>query len=156
MFLHQSRAAKDTVNAGRADGDGIGVEHHESEPPVSFEGMPGVEIKDGLLLPLFEPPIAGDHRVVLVGQTIAGAPVVELTGGDPEPTDELLDGDFGESRPASDVINDGVANVVGNPGGGQSSPNSFFSWICSSINSATTSFLRWSLSRSAAMVFWRD
>ena len=43
-----------------------------------------------------------------------------------------------------------------NPGLGQSPPSSFFSWICSSISSATTSFLRWSLSRSAAMVrrYW--
>ena len=117
--------------------------------------MPGVEVKDRLLLPSFEPPIAGDERVVLVGQAVAGAPVVELARGDSQPGDELLDGELGPPGPAGDVIDDGVADVMGNPGAGQSSPISFFSWICSSINSATTSFLRWSLSRSAAMVFWR-
>lgn len=114
-----------------------------------------MEVKNRLFLPVLQPPTAGDQRVVLVGQAVAGAPVVELAGGDPEPADELLDGDLGGPGPAGDVIDDGVADVVGNPGGGQSSPRSFFSWICSSINSATTSFLRWSLSRSAAMVFWK-
>jgi hypothetical protein len=49
-----------------------------------------------------------------------------------------------------------IAEVAaGNPDSVQSSPSSFLSLICSSINSATTSFLRWSLSRSAAMVRWR-
>src|SRR3954454_10586962 len=117
--------------------------------------MPGVEVKDGFLLPVLQPPIAGDQRVVLVGQAVAGAPVIKLAGGDPQPGDELLDGDLGRAGPAGDVIDDGVADVVGNPGAGQRSPSSFFNWICSSNNSATTSFLRWSFSRSAAMVFWR-
>ena len=65
------------------------------------------------------------------------------------------DGDLGALGPVADEVDDGVAGVVGNPGPGQSSPSSFFSLICSSINSATTSFLRWSLSRRAAMVRWR-
>ena len=104
--------------------------------------MPGVEVKDRLLLPSLQPPIAGDERVVLVGQAVAGAPVVELARGDPEPGDELPDGDLSGPGPAGDVIDDGVADVVGNPGGGQSSPRSFFSWICSSISSEMTSLLR--------------
>src|ERR1700722_7808605 len=111
-----------------------------------------MEVKEGFLLPVLQPPIAGYQRVVFVGEAVTGAPVVELAGGDPEPADELLDGDLGGPGPAGDVIDDGVSDVVGNPGAGQSSPSSFFSWICSSINSATTSFLRWSFSRSAAMV----
>jgi hypothetical protein len=143
------------IQAGGADGDDVGVEHHEGKPPVAFEGVPGVEIKDGFLLPVFQPPIAGDSRVMFVGQAVAAAPVMELAGCDPEPADEPPDGDLGDPGPAGDVVDDGVAGVGGNPDAGQSSPSSFFSWICSSINSATTSFLRWSLSRSAAMVFWK-
>src|SRR5437588_1623409 len=117
--------------------------------------MAGVEVEDGRLLPRLEPPIAGDQCVVLVGQAVARPPVVELAGGDPEPADEPSHGDFGASGPVADEVDDGVAGVVGNPGPGQSSPSYFFILICSSINSATTSFLRWSLSRSAAMVRWR-
>ena len=88
MCLHQSGVAEHAVDAGGADGDDVGVEHHEGEPPVAFQGMPGVEVEDGRLLPVLEPPIAGDQRVVLVGQAVAVAPVVELAGGDPEPGDE--------------------------------------------------------------------
>src|SRR4051794_17486556 len=114
--------------------------------------MAGVEVEDRRLLPRFEPPVAGDQRVVLVGQTVTRPPVVVLAGSDPEPADESSHGDLGVLGPVPDEVDDGVAGIVGNPGPGQSSPSSFFSLRCSSISSATTSFLRWSLSRRAAMV----
>jgi hypothetical protein len=75
-----------------------------------------VEGEDRLLLPVFEPPVAGDQRVVLVGPAVAAAPVVELAGGDTQPGDEPVGRDFGACRPVGDVIDDGVADVVGNPG----------------------------------------
>ena len=152
MCLHQSSIAEHAVDAGGADGDDIGVEHHEGEPAVAFQWMIGVELDDGFLLPVLEPPIARYQRVVFIGQAIPGAPVVKLARGDSQPGDEPPGWDLSTLGPIGDVIDDGVAYVVGNPGAGQRSPSSFFSWICSSINSATTSFLRWSLSRSAAMV----
>lgn len=43
--------------------------------------------------------------------------------GDTEPSDEPPDGDPGAFGPVSDVIDDGVANVVGNPWFTQSSPS---------------------------------
>ena len=129
MTPHQSSVAEHAVDAGGADGDDVGVEHHEGEPPVAFQRMPGVEVEDRLLLPVLQPPIAGGQRVVLVGQAVAGAPVVELAGGDTQPGDESAGGDFGTLGPAGDVVDDGVTDVVGNPGLGQSSPRSFFSWI---------------------------
>src|SRR5579885_571258 len=155
MCLHQSGGAEDAIDARRADGDDVGVEHHEGESPVALEGMAGVELEDGLLLPGLEPPVAGHAGVVLVGRAVARRPVVELAGGDAQPADEPLHGDLGARGPVADEADDGVAGVVGDPGPGQRSPSSFFSLICSSINSATTSFLRWSLSRKAAMVRWR-
>jgi hypothetical protein len=118
MFLHQSRVAEHAIDAGGADGDDVGIEHHEGKSPVAFEGMPGVKVEDRRFPPVLQPPIAGDRRVVLVGQAVAGAPVVELAGGDPQPGDELLDGDLGGSGPAGDVVDNGVADVVGNPGRG--------------------------------------
>src|SRR4051794_3486209 len=152
MAPHQPGVAEGAVDARGADGDDVGVEHHEGEPPVALERAARVEVDDGSLLPGLEPAIAGDQRVVLVGHPVASAPIVELAGGDAEPGDEALGGDLGAFGPAPDEVDDRVAGIVGNPGLGQSSPSSFFNWICSSINSATTSFLRWSLSRRAAMV----
>jgi hypothetical protein len=101
-----------------------------------------VEFEDRRLLPRFEPPVAGDQGVVLVGGSVARLPIVELAGGDAEPADEPPDGDLGLLGPVPDEVDDGVAGVVGDPDTGQSSPSSFFILICSSINSATTSFLR--------------
>ena len=95
----------------------------------SGELYTGMEVDDGRPLPRLEPPVARDQCVVLVGQPVARRPVVELAGGDPEPADEPSHGDLGASGPVADVVDDGVAGVVGNPGAGQSSPSSFFSLI---------------------------
>src|SRR5262245_33952561 len=61
---------------------------------------------------------------------------------------------FGPLGPAVDVVDDGVAGVVGDPDSVQSPPSPFFGRTCSSINSETTSSLRRSFSRRAAMVRW--
>src|SRR4051812_13831990 len=132
MTLHQSGVAEHTVDARGADGDGVGVEHHEGEPPVALQRMARVEVEDRSLLPGLEPPVAGHQRVVLVGQPVARPPTVELAGGDTEPGDEPSSGDLGAIGPAADEVDDGVAGIVGNPCPGQSSPSSFFNYTCSS------------------------
>src|SRR5690242_19788596 len=70
---------------------------------------------DGLLLPLFQPKIAGNPAVVLVHLAVAFAPVVELTGGDVEPLDELPGADLGLLRPAPHEVHDLVPRIVRNP-----------------------------------------
>src|SRR5271165_3318908 len=152
MWPDQSGLAEHAVDAGRADRDNISIEHHEGKPTVAFQGIPGVEVEDGCFLPVLQPPITRDPRVMLVGQAMACAPIVELTRGDSQPCDEPLDRNLGAAGPLANVIDDRIANVVEDPGAGQSSPSSFFNWRWASINSATTSFLRCNLSRSAAMV----
>ena len=67
---------------------------------------------------------------------------MELAGGDAEQADESLQRNLSTFGPMPDVVDDGITGIMGNPDSGQSSPSSFFSLICSSINSATTSFLR--------------
>ena len=124
VWSDQSGIAEHAVDAGGADRDNISVEHHEGKPTVAFQGMPGVEVEDGFFLPVLQPPIAGDQRVVLVGQAVA-SPVVELARGDSQPCDEPLDRNLGAAGPLANVIDDRVANVVGDPGAGQSSPSSF-------------------------------
>ena len=116
MTPHQSRVAEHTVDARRADGDDTGVEHHEREPAVAVQEMVGMKGKDRLLFPVFEPPVARDQCVVFVGQTAALLPVVELARSDPQPDKEPAAGDLGAFRPVADVVDDGVTDVVGNPG----------------------------------------
>jgi hypothetical protein len=74
-----------------------------------------VEVEDGLLLVVFEPVVARDPGVVLVGLAVAVLPRVPLGGGDPQPEEEASDGDPGLVGPALDEIDDLIAGVVGNP-----------------------------------------
>jgi hypothetical protein len=132
VSLHQSSIAEHAVDAGGADGDDIGVKHHEGEPAVAFQLMTGVEYDDGFLLPVLEPPVARHQRVVFIGQAIPDAPVVKLARGDSQRGDEPPGWDLSMLGPIGDVIDNGVAYVVGNPGAGQRSPSSFNESRCRS------------------------
>src|SRR6516162_7032685 len=99
-----------------------------------------MEADDGLLLPIFQPEVAGNPAVVLVHLSIAFPPVVELAGGDVEPLDEPPGADVGLLRPAPDEIHDLIPRIVRDPGPGQSSPMPFFSATCSAMSSARTVF----------------
>ena len=101
-----------------------------------------MKLDDRLLFPIFEPPVAGNPAVVFVDFAVALPPVVELAQTDSDPLDDLLGRDFRPVRPVTNVVDDLIASVVGNPGSGQSSPRTFFSLTCSSSSSDTTSFLR--------------
>jgi hypothetical protein len=143
---------EDAEDAGRAAGDDVGIEHHEGQAAVALQGEAVVEVEDRLLLQLGEPVVARDPGVVLVGLAVAVLPGVPLAGGDADPEQEARDGDAGLVGPAADEIDVGIAGVVGNPGAGQGSPSSFFSWTCSSMSSARTSFLTRNLSSRAAIL----
>lgn len=101
-----------------------------------------MKVEDRFLLLGFEPVIARDPGVVFVDFAIALLPVVELALGDVDPGDEAFDRDLGFVGPGLNEVDDLVAGVVGSPGAGQASPSSFFNWVCSSMSSAMTSFLR--------------
>ena len=105
-----------------------------------------MEIEDGFFLLGFEPVVAWHPGVVFVYFAIAFFPVMELALGDGDPVDETFGGDLGLVGPVVDEIDNLVAGVVRSPLAGQASPRSFFSWVCSSMSSAMTSFLRCSLS----------
>ena len=140
--FHQPRIAKHAVDARRAYRHDIGVEHHEGETTVSLKWVPIVKINDGLFFPVFEPSIAWNPAIVLVNLAVTLPPVVELALSDAQPGDKLLGRDLRPIRPITGVVDDLITSVVGNPGSSQSSPSSFFSLTCSSMSSATTSFLR--------------
>src|SRR5262249_8759296 len=139
---------ENAVNAGRTARDDIPIKEHEGEPAIAFKRELGMEVEDGLFLLGFEPVVAWHPGVVFVDFAIAFLPVVELALGDVDPGDETLGGDLCCVRPGPDEVDDLVACVVGSPDAGQASPRSFFNWVCSSMSSAMTSFLRVSLASS--------
>ena len=99
-----------------------------------------------------EPVVAWHPGVVLVDLAEALFPVVELAGADADPGQEATGRDVGLVAPGADEIDDLVAGVVGDPAAGQSSPSSFFNRVCSSMSSAMTAFLRWSLASSCSIL----
>lgn len=74
-----------------------------------------MEVADGLFLLVFQPVIAGNPGIVLVGLAVALLPRVPLGGGQTQPEQEAGDGNAGFVGPAVDEIDDLVADVMGNP-----------------------------------------
>jgi membrane fusion protein (multidrug efflux system) len=117
------------VGLGQAPDD-IGIERHEGAPLVTFQMMAGVGLGNGRLFPGLEPPVAGQHGAGRAGRSVPRRRVVELAGGDAEPTDESPPGDLGARGPVADEADDRAARVGGEPDPGPSSPRSFLSLIC--------------------------
>src|SRR3989442_8711292 len=100
-----------------------------------------MEADNGFFLPRLQPEISGHPTVVLIGSSIALAPVVELAHGNAQPGNESSDADRALLRPAPDEIHHLIPHIVRHPGLGQSSPRLFFNAMCSAIKPARTSSL---------------
>ena len=111
----ESRDFKDAVDAGRAAGDLVGIEHHEGHAAISFERMGAGEEPDPFLFVVGEPVVAGHPGVVLVDLAEACDPVLVLAAADADPGHEVRDGDVGLVRPGANEIDELVARVVGYP-----------------------------------------
>jgi hypothetical protein len=92
--LHQSGVVEHSLDAQGASRHNIGVEHHEGETPVPFKRILAVRLDDGLLFPVFEPPVAGNPIIMLVHLAIALPPVIELALAQADPLNELLGQDL--------------------------------------------------------------
>src|SRR6266568_1432184 len=128
-------------HTGRTHGHHVGVQHHEGEPPITFQRITVVKLHDRPLLPLFQPEVARHPTVVLVHPPVARLPVVKLARPHAQPADELPGRHLGPVAPAAHEVYHLVARVVGYPLAPPISPILFFSATCSSISSAKTSSL---------------
>jgi len=77
-----------------------------------------IKTDDGLPFPVFQPEIAGDRGVVLIGFAIPIYPGVELALADGKPADEPIDWNAGFIAPGSGKVNYGVSRIMGNPDAG--------------------------------------
>ena len=125
----ESRGLEDAIDAGRAAGDRVGIEHHEGQASVAVERVTPREGDDAMFFIVGKPMIAWDPGVVLVDLAEAVLPVVELAGADADPGEEAGRGDVGFVAPGADEIDDGVAGIVGDPAALQFSPRLFFSSV---------------------------
>ena len=108
-------AVQHAVPRRRADGDDVGVQHHEREPPVALEWKALVVLDDRPLLPVFEPVVARDLAVVLVRLPVALTPGVVLALGHADPGDEAPGRQLGLLGQLGDEVDDLVTRVMGNP-----------------------------------------
>src|SRR5207245_3965020 len=81
----ESRAFEDAIDAGRAASDDVGVEHHERQPPITFERMAAGEGADAFFFVFREPMLARHPGIVLVDLAETLLPIVELRGADADP-----------------------------------------------------------------------
>jgi len=77
-----------------------------------------IKSDDGLPFPVFQPEIARDGSVMLVGFAIPIDPSVKLALADREPADEPLDRDTCLPVPRSSKVYNGVSRIMGNPDAG--------------------------------------
>lgn len=111
----QFSSTQDTINATGADGNNISIEHHEGQSAIAFQRMLEIEIDNGLLLPIFQPEVAGNQSVVFIDLAISALPVVILTGRNTQPSDKMRHCDAGAFGPAFNEIDHGIANIVRYP-----------------------------------------
>jgi hypothetical protein len=77
--------------------------------------MFAVVVDDRPLLPVFEPVVARDPAVMFVDLTIPLSPLVVRPLGHAHPGEDLFGRRLGLVGPVADVIDHGVARLVGNP-----------------------------------------
>src|ERR1019366_9179244 len=111
-FAQQSRLPQHPPHAGRAHRHDVLIQHHEGQPPLTFQRILQMKIDDRVLLPLLQPKVPGNPSVVLIGLSVSLPPVVELAGLDAEPLDEPPGADPGLLGPAPDKIHDLIPHVV--------------------------------------------
>lgn len=86
--------------------------------------------------------------VVLIGFAVPIFPSVKFAAAKLKPSEQLLDRGATAFLPVVDIIDDGIACIMGDPLFFQRSPLSFFALTFASINSAITSLRSLSFSSS--------
>ena len=111
----ESGGIEDAIDAGRTASDDVGIEHHERQAPIAFQGIGPRESADAFFFDVGEPVVARHPGVVLVDLAEALNPVVVLAGRNAEPGNEATSRDVRLVAPVANAIDQSVARVVGDP-----------------------------------------
>ncbi len=74
-----------------------------------------MKFQDGLLFPIMQPMVARDPAIVLVSFSVTPRPFRKRGGAQPQPSENLSLRELRFFGPAPDIIDDRIANFVGNP-----------------------------------------
>ena len=113
--VQQPCLRKNSPCAGGAYRDDIAVQHHVGKPPISFKWIVNAKPDDGFPLPLFQPEITWDWRIVFIGLAITVQPRMEFALAYRQPFDKVLHRDSRFLTPCPGKINYGVSRIMGNP-----------------------------------------
>jgi hypothetical protein len=94
------------------------IQHHEGHPPVALKRVVQGELDDRFPLPEFKPEVPWNRGVVFVDFAVALDPTVKFALWDGQPRDEVLQRDLRFVAPLFGKINNGIANIMGNPAAG--------------------------------------
>ena len=111
----QTAFFQDAIDTGRTGRHHVGVQHHVGQPSIALQWILVVKANDCRTFFDGQPMISWNPAVVLVDLTVALLPVVELSGLDADPANDMLGGNLGFVLPVAYVIDDDVADFVGNP-----------------------------------------
>ena len=125
--LEQPGRLQHPIDARRADGHHIGVEHHVGQAAIAFQGM--IASRNSMMARFSQSSSQWSRGIQpLCSLTLPYRffPVVERPLGHAHPAEDLFAGDLGLVVPVADVIDDRVAGVVGNPDFRSGFPKFFF------------------------------
>lgn len=113
--IQQVSGFEHAVGCRRAHGHDVSVHHHVRGAAVALERIFGAKFDDCCSLLFSQPVVARDQGVVLVCFSKSLFPVKVLAGCDSYPGNKRLGSDASFVFPSSDVVDDFIADVVGNP-----------------------------------------
>lgn len=95
---------QNSIDGRGTDSDDIGIKHHVRQATIAIEWMFEMEPDDGVFFPVFEPVIARDRAVVLVGDAITANPFIEGGFIQADHAKQLLVASLGSVGPVIDEV----------------------------------------------------
>ena len=152
----KTRFGKHSPNGSSTQCDNIIVKHHISQLTISSFRVLSIKLFDFFNFPVPQPMISLNQSIMFIDFSISVEPGVIFTWVQIDPFQYACFRNPGFTCPLFDKVNQSITNFMGNPAAFQSSPSSFFNWICSSSNSDNTSFFFVNFDSSCSICFCSD
>ena len=125
-FLQQTCLPKNAPGTAGADRNDISVQEHERQPTVALKRIAQGKFDDGLPFPRFKPEVTWDQSIMFIDFAVTQGPCIKLALRHGQPGYDAFQRHFRFLAPLLAEVNNGVADIMGNPTAIQSSPSSFF------------------------------
>ena len=93
----------------------VHIDHHLLQSPIAVEWVIGIELDDRLLFLVYQPVIAAEFGVMLVGVAIATSPLFEDAAVVLVPRENVSQRHLDCFRPGAYSVDHLISNIMGNP-----------------------------------------